>query len=89
MQKYDSKEKVEEDGPLLSWNQRQSFTYKYYKLIWKKCTSLQLNQFIHAFWVTNGTVRLKVVKNVRIHDINHLSDLKELFPENQLLCEED
>ena len=35
---------------------------KYHKLIiiWKKCKSLQSNQFIHAFWVTNGTVPLKV-----------------------------
>ena len=29
----------------------------------KNIKSLQSNQFIHAFWVTNGTVRLKVVEN--------------------------
>ena len=62
---------------------------KYYKSLWKKCKSLQSNQFIHAFWVTNGTVLLKAFENGRVHVITHLTDLKELFPENQLLSEED
>ena len=61
---------------------------KYYRLLWKKL-SLHPKQFIHAFWVTNGTVRLKAAENGHVHVITHLSDLKELFPENQLLSEED
>ena len=55
----------------------------------KKCKSLQSNQFIHAFWVINGTVRIKVVENGQVHVITHLNDLNGLFPENQLLNEED
>ena len=55
----------------------------------EKCKSVQSNQFIHAFWVINGTVRLKAVENGRVHVITDLSDLKELFPEKQLLSEED
>ena len=51
----------------------------------RKCKSLQSNQFTHTFWVTNGIVRLKAVENGRVHVITHLSDLKELFMENQLL----
>ena len=63
--------------------------YKYYKFLGKKCKSLQSNQFIQDFWVTDGTVRLKAVENGRVHVITHLSDLKDLFPENHLLNEED
>ena len=62
---------------------------KYYKFNWKKCKILQSNQFIHAFWVTNGTVWLKAVENGRVHITTHLSDLGELFPKSQLLSEED
>ena len=38
---------------------------------------------------TNGTVQLKVVDNGRVHVIPHLSHLKELFYENQLLNKEN
>ena len=55
----------------------------------KKCKSLQSNQFIHAFWITNGTARLKTVENGRAYSITHLSDLKALFPKKQLLSEND
>ena len=61
---------------------------KYCKFLWKKCKSLQSNQFIHAFWVNNGTMGLKPVENGRANIITHLIDLKELFPENQLLGED-
>ena len=51
---------------------------KYCKFLWKKCKSLQSNQFMQGFWVTNGTVRLKD-ENDRVHVITHLSELKELL----------
>ena len=50
---------------------------KYYKFLWKKCKSFQSNQFIHTFLVTNGTARLKAVKNGRVHGNTHFRDLKE------------
>ena len=43
----------------------------------------QPNEFIHTFQATNGNLCLKVVENGQVHFIIHLSDLKELFPENQ------
>lgn len=46
---------------------------KYYKFLWKKFITLQSNQFIHFFWVTTCTVRLKAVENGRVHVITHLS----------------
>ena len=39
--------------------------------------------------VTNSTVPLKAVEISRVNITTHLSYLKELLPENQLLCEED
>ena len=46
---------------------------------------MQSNQFIHPFWITDGAVRLKVIENDKLHVIFQLSDLKDLFPEKQLL----
>ena len=43
---------------------------------------------IHAFWVSNGTLRLKLTENGRVHIITHSQDLDELFPENELLRDE-
>lgn len=46
----------------------------------------QTNLFTHFGLLM--ALRLKAVKNGRIYDINHLSDLNELFPENRLLSED-
>ena len=35
----------------------------YYKMLWGKCGKLFLNKYIHSFWVTNGTIKLKTVEN--------------------------
>ena len=36
----------------------------YYKNLWAKCKKLWLNKVIHAFWTSNGSIRLKVTKLV-------------------------
>ena len=59
----------------------------YYKMLWRKCKSLPMNKLIHSFWVTNGSIRLRTVENGRTNVITHLSDLEELFPENELLSD--
>ena len=46
------------------------------------------SKYIHAFWVSNGTLRLKITENGRVHIITHSQDLDELFPENELLRDE-
>ena len=40
---------------------------------------------IHAFWVSNDILRLKLTASGRVHVITHSQDLDELFPENELL----
>ena len=55
---------------------------------WRKCKKPWFSKYIHAFWVSNGTLRLKLTENGRVHIITHSQDLDELFPENELLRDE-
>ena len=38
--------------------------------------------------MSNGTLRLKLTENGRVHKITHSQDLDELFSENELLRDE-
>ena len=60
----------------------------YYKMLWRKCEKPISNKYIHAFWVSNGILRLKLTAGRRVHVITHSQDLDELFPENELLRDE-
>ena len=42
-------------------------------------------KYIYAIWVSNGTLRLKLTESGCVHIITHSQDLDELFPENELL----
>ena len=53
----------------------------YYKMLWWKCKKLCSSNYIHASWVSNGTLRLKLTEIGRVHIITHSQDLDELFPE--------
>ena len=57
-------------------------------MLWRKCKKLLPNKYIHAFWVSNGILRLKLIASGRVHVITHSQDLDELFPENELLRNE-
>ena len=46
------------------------------------------SKYIHAFWVSNGTLRLKLTESCRVHIITHSQDLDELFSENEFLRDE-
>ena len=61
---------------------------KYYKMLWRKCKKLCVNKFIHSFWVSNGSIRLKLSDNGRLDMITHIHDLEELFPGNEFRDEE-
>ena len=62
---------------------------KYYKMLWRKCKKLCVNKFIHSFWVSNGSIRLKLPDNERSYMIIHISDLEELFPGNEFIRDEE
>lgn len=62
---------------------------KLYKLLWSKCKELSTKKLIHGFWVTNGTLRIKVSESSLPKSVTHLSDLEELFPGNPILAEQN
>ena len=55
---------------------------KYYKMLWRRCKILCVNTFIHSFWISNGSIRLKLSENERSYIITHVNDLEELLPRN-------
>ena len=56
----------------------------YYK-IWTKCKKLHDNQVIHAFWISNGSIKLKVSETGNVHIVTHDVDLEVLIPGNSLI----
>ena len=42
---------------------------RYYKNLWAKCKKLWLNKFIHGFWTSNGSIRLKLTETVNFRVI--------------------
>ena len=57
-------------------------------MLWGKCRKLLLNKYIHSFWVTSGTVKLKTVENGRVYAVTHRNDLEELFPDYEVLTDQ-
>ena len=58
---------------------------KYYKQLWANCKKLRENQVIHAFWISNGSIKLKVSETGNVHTVTHDVDLEVLFPGNSLI----
>ena len=57
----------------------------YYKKLWAKCKKLRDNQVIHAFWISNGSIKLKVSETGNVHTVTHDVDLEVFFPGNSLI----
>ena len=47
-----------------------------------------LNKFIHGFWTSNGSIRLKLTETGNVCVITHDADLEELFPGNELISDD-
>ena len=56
----------------------------YYKLLWSKYKKLFLEKRIASFWVTNGTVKIKLL-NDQVRSITHEVDLSALTHESALV----
>ena len=61
---------------------------KYYKYLWSKCKKLLNGRFIHRFWISNGTLRIKLFESSHPIIVTHIVDLEEMFPGNPLLADE-
>ena len=57
-------------------------------MLWPKYKKIWSNKYIHVFWVSNGTLRLKLTASCPVHVITHIQDLDELFPKIELLRDE-
>ena len=79
------KEKTERFKFVFDWHQ---FGRRYYKNLWAKCKKLWLNKFIHGFWTSNGSIRLKLTETGNVRVITHDADLEELFPGNELISDD-
>ena len=55
----------------------------YYKRLWSKCKRLWTSKYIHNFWVSNGSVSIKIGENSKPNTIN-ITDLSL-----HLLCSSD
>ena len=53
-----------------------------------KCRRILLNKYIHSFWVTNDTIKLKTVENGKVYVASHQNDLEELFSYNEVLVKQ-
>ena len=60
-----------------------------YKMLWRKCKKLLTNKFVDSFWVSNGSIRLRVENKDRPCVITHISDLEVLFPGNDILRDKE
>ena len=38
-----------------------------YKMLWRKCKELWFSKYIHAFWVSNDTLRLSLTESGHVH----------------------
>ena len=57
----------------------------YYRKLWARYKKLRDNQVIHAFWISSGSIKLKVLETVNVHTVTHDVDLEVLFPGNSLI----
>ena len=62
---------------------------QYYKILWQKCKKLLTNKFIDSFWVSNGSIMLRVENKDRPCVKTHISGLEDLFPGSDILRDEE
>ena len=53
----------------------------YYKKLWSKCKKLWSNKFIFGYWVSNGSIKIRISKCAPVKVISHIVDLEKLFPD--------
>ena len=52
-----------------------------YRGLWNKCKKLKGMGKLHVFFVSNGTIKVKMLENDRAKPITHAADLKKMFPD--------
>ena len=62
---------------------------QYYNMVWRKCKKPFTKKFIDSFWISNGSIRLRIEDKDNPCVITHITDLEDLFPSNDLLRDEE
>ena len=78
-------ESLEVDNPIFITDSLCS----YYKCLKCKCKRLWTNKYVHTFCVSNGSVEIKVRENSNPNTISHITDLEKIFPDSELLKDEE
>ena len=52
----------------------------YYRILWSKCKKLHSLDKIHTFYVSNGTIKIKISENSQPISITDTSDFDKYFP---------
>ena len=60
----------------------------YYKYLWSKCKALWSSKLISSFWVSNGSLRMKLGDDT-VKPVTHKDDLKVLFSGNPILMDKE
>ena len=53
----------------------------YYRGLWNKCKKLKGMGKLHVFFVSNGTIKVKMIENDRAKPVTHAAGLKKMFPD--------
>ena len=53
----------------------------YYKNLWSKSKKLWTNKFIFGYWVSNGSIKIRISKRSPVKVISHVVDLEKLLPD--------
>ena len=56
------------------------------QILWTKCTKLCDAKWILSFWVSNGSVRVKLV-NENVSTVTHDNELEKFFPGDLLIAD--
>ena len=57
----------------------------YYKKLWSKCKKLWSNKFIFGYWVSNGSIKIRISEHSHVKVISLIVDWGKLFSDNPLL----
>ena len=57
----------------------------YYQMVWQKCKRLHELSNITSFYISSGTIKIKITENSSPIAITHTQDLTKHFPEVHLL----
>ena len=53
----------------------------YYRRLWNKCKKLKWYGQLNVFFVSNGTIKVKRLKNDPVKPVTYAADLKKMFPD--------